>query len=214
MFCQNYDISQHASGRDATARELADGMLALQRQGCENINLVTPTHFVPQILGALVIAARDGLTLPLVYNCGGYEALSTLRLLRGVVDVYMPDAKYDDPEVARRLSGVEDYPAVMYSALTEMHEQVGVLAVGERGVATRGLLVRHLVLPDGLAGTAQVARFIAERLSPDTYVNVMAQYRPAHRAASFPEVARRTSPGEHAEAVRIARAAGLRRIES
>ena len=154
IFCQNYDISHLGRGRAVSAQQLADSMLELERLGCHNINLVTPTHFVPQILEGLVIAAQRGLEVPLVYNCGGYESVETLKLLDGVVDMYMPDAKYSDGQVAARLSGATDYPDRMRAAITEMHRQVGDLQIDRRGLARRGLLVRHLVLPNNLAGTA------------------------------------------------------------
>lgn len=181
VFCQNYEISQRGEGRAVSPEEVARMMRELQRAGCHNINLVTPTHQVPQILHGLLLAAAGGLTLPVVYNCGGYESLETLRLLDGIVDIYMPDFKYADAEVAERYSGVPGYPAAAEAAIREMHRQVGDLALDRRGVAIRGLLVRHLVLPNGLAGTERVMRFLAG-LSPDTYVNVMAQYRPCYRA--------------------------------
>jgi putative pyruvate formate lyase activating enzyme len=186
VFCQNHDISQPEHDRpewEATSEQIARMMLSLQATGCENINFVSPSHVVPQILAALAVAAMDGLRLPLVYNSGGYDSLHTLRLLDGVVDIYMPDLKYGDDRVGRPLSGVHDYVARNRAAVLEMHRQVGDLQVDERGVAYRGLLVRHLVLPGGLAGTAVVARFLAGEVSLDTYVNVMDQYHPAHLVA-------------------------------
>jgi putative pyruvate formate lyase activating enzyme len=188
-------------------------MLELQALGCENINLVSPSHVVPQILQALVMAVEAGLHLPLVYNSGGYDALNTLRLLDGVVDIYMPDMKYADASVGERLSGVPDYPARNRAAVLEMHRQVGDLALDERGVARCGLLVRHLALPGGLAGTPRVAAFIAAEVSADTYVNVMEQYRPAHRAACYPELCRPLTAPEYAIAVEQALAAGLWRLD-
>jgi len=212
VFCQNSDISQGDEGRIVSAQELAEIMLSLQRMGCHNINFVTPTHQVPQILRALVLAAGQGLRLPLVYNCGGYESLETLQLLDGVVDIYMPDFKYADAGASRQYSGVEGYPAVARAALGEMHRQVGDLALDRRGIATRGLLVRHLVLPNGLAGTDEVVRFLAG-LSPSTYVNIMDQYRPCYRAHEYPALTRRPTRAEIQEAVRMARAAGLTRLD-
>ena len=212
VFCQNFEISQRGHGRSISPQELARMMLDLQRQGCHNINFVTPTHEVPHILQALLLAVDGGLRLPLVYNCGGYESLETLRLLDGVMDIYMPDFKYGDAGMAKRYSGVEDYPDVARAALREMHRQVGDLALDERGIATRGVLVRHLVLPNGLAGTAEAVSFLAE-LSRDTYVNVMAQYRPCYRAHEYPPLARRPTRVELEEAIRLARAAGLRRLD-
>jgi len=213
VFCQNCDISQTDAGEELTAAELAEVMLRVQKMGCENVNLVSPTHCTPQILDALDLAAAGGLNIPLVWNTGTYERLATLRLLEGVVDVYLPDSKYADAAIACRLSGIDDYPRRMRAALREMHRQVGDLVTDERGVAVRGVMVRHLVLPGGLAGTAATMRFIAEKLSPDTYVNVMAQYRPCHRAAQFAEIDRRVTAAEVAEAGRLARKAGLRRLD-
>jgi putative pyruvate formate lyase activating enzyme len=193
VFCQNHDISQPAAEAgalraewEAPAARIAEMMLGLQAAGCENINLVSPSHVVPQILAAVAEAAEAGLRLPLVYNSGGYDHVHTLGLLKGVIDIYMPDMKYTDDAVGRQLSGVDDYVARNRAAVLEMHRQVGDLRLDERGVAVRGLLVRHLVLPDGLSGTADVAHFLANEISPDTYINVMDQYRPAHRAAKGP----------------------------
>jgi len=216
IFCQNYDISHGGQGVSVTPKELAGMMLALQRIGCHNINFVTPTHYMPQILDGIRIAVENGLSVPIVWNCGGYESLEALRLLDGVVDIYMPDVKYDDAEVAARLSGVRaegpaSYPAAVRAAVREMHRQVGDLVLDERGIAVRGLLVRHLVLPNGLAGTAGVVQFLAE-LSRDTYVNIMDQYRPCFRAGEVPDIARRIHPEEYREAVELARQAGLHRF--
>jgi putative pyruvate formate lyase activating enzyme len=212
VFCQNHDISQGGAGQAATADELASIMLALQRLGCHNINLVTSTHVVPQWLAALDLSAARGLAIPVVYNCGGYESVETLRLLDGVVDVYMPDIKYADAAIGRRCSGVDGYPEVAMAAVAEMHRQVGDLALDARGIARRGLLVRHLVLPDGMAGSAAVMAFLAG-LSRQTYVNVMDQYRPCHLAFDSPGLARRVTRQEVAEAVAVARAAGLSRLD-
>ena len=192
---------------------VARQMLGMQALGCENINLVSPSHVVPQILVALVLAAEGGLRLPLVYNTGGYDALPTLDLLDGVIDIYMPDMKYADNEVGERLSGVYGYASRNRVAVREMHRQVGDLALDERGVAQRGLLVRHLVLPGGLAGTAAIARFLATEVSPDTYINVMDQYRPAHRANWHPEISRRPTVAEYEAAVDAVRDAGLSRLD-
>ncbi len=213
VFCQNADISQLGCGRPVTPEELASMMLQLQEEGCHNINLVSPSHVVPQILTALLIAATAGLRLPLVYNTGGYDALETLALLDGVVDIYMPDMKYADAAVGRRLSGVSDYPLVNQQAVAEMHRQVGDLVMDEHGVAQRGLLVRHLVLPDGLAGTAAIVEFLAQQVSPDTYLNLMDQYRPCHNADKHPELTRRITAEEYQRAVGHAREAGLDRLD-
>ncbi len=212
LYCQNWSISQLGEGAQMSTRRLAELMLELQGLGCHNINLVTPTHQVPMILQALVEASREGLRLPIVYNTGGYESIETLRLLEGIVDIYMPDFKYWDPQVAKELSKAEDYPQVAREALKEMHRQVGDLVIKE-GVAVRGLLVRHLVLPGGLAGTPEVMRFIAQELSPNTYVNVMAQYYPCYKAFEHPPLDRRLSPQEYKDAVEAALRAGLKRLD-
>jgi putative pyruvate formate lyase activating enzyme len=194
------------------AQRLAETFMYVQEMGCHNLNTVTPTHVTPQILAALDIAAGMGLKLPWVYNCGGYESLETLKLLDGVVDIYMPDLKFQDSDPARRFCQAEDYPEVARAALTEMHRQVGDLQTDQDGVATRGLLVRHLVMPEGLAGSQRAAEFLAG-LSKDTFVNVMAQYRPCHRADKHAELRRAISAEEHQEAVEAMRAAGLERLD-
>jgi putative pyruvate formate lyase activating enzyme len=210
QYCQNYEISQGGQGSEVEAKDLAQMMLSLQRQGCHNINFVSPSHVVPQILAGLVLAAQAGLRLPLVYNTGGFDSPKTLALLDGVVDIYMPDMKYADAGVARRYSKIRDYPAVNQAAVREMHRQVGDLATDERGVAQRGLLVRHLVLPGGLAGSAEIVRFLRDNVSPNTYINVMAQYRPCYRADQYPPLDRSITSDEFAEALRLAQEAGLR----
>jgi putative pyruvate formate lyase activating enzyme len=212
-FCQNYSISQMGDGRPVSKEELAGAMLSLQRQGCHNINFVSPTHVVPQILEALEIAAGSGLSVPLVYNSGGYDSVETLRLLDGVVDIYMPDMKYGGEDAGRRFSGIEDYPDRNREAVREMHRQVGDLALDDDGVAVRGLLVRHLVLPRGLAGTAEVCSFLSREVSADTYINVMDQYRPCYKALDVPELSRSLTGEEFTEAVRIARHSGLHRLD-
>ena len=209
VFCQNYDISHLGRGYEVSAEQLAGAMMELQTRGCHNINSVTPTHFTPQILEALKAAKRQGLSVPLVYNCGGYESVETLKLLDGVIDIYMPDAKYADSKVAERLSGAPDYPEVMKAALKEMHRQVGDLVV-ENGIAVKGMLIRHLVLPNGLAGTEEVMRFISSELSRDSYVNVMAQYRPTFKAGEFSEINRRPTTQEYLDAVASALKLGIR----
>jgi putative pyruvate formate lyase activating enzyme len=213
LFCQNYDISHLMGGWEVSEEELAAQMLYVQGLGCHNLNLVTPTHVVPQILGALALARRRGLDLPLVYNCGGYESVETLRLLDGVVQIYMPDIKYGDNAAAKKYSGAEDYFDRIREALREMHRQVGDLVLDERGIARKGLLIRHLVLPGGLANTDQVMRFVAEELSPNSYVNVMAQYHPQYRAREFPELDRRITGEEYRQAVDIARRYGITRLD-
>jgi putative pyruvate formate lyase activating enzyme len=212
IFCQNCDISQLGYGDEVDTKSLTEMMLSLERRGCHNINWVTPTHQMPQLLAALEIAAEAGLDRPVVYNCGGYESLEALRLLDGIVDIYMPDAKYGDNESASRLSGVPDYWDRCRQTLAEMHRQVGDLVIDNRGVARRGLLVRHLVLPNNLAATQAVVRFLAD-LSKNTYVNVMAQYHPCHRAAEEPAVNRPLSREEYHRAVRWALEAGLERLD-
>ena len=211
VFCQNYDISQQGEGREVSAAALARMMLALQRQGCHNINFVTPTHVVPQILEALVLAREGGLNVPLVYNSGGYDSVETLRLLEGIFDIYMPDAKYGSDEPALQYSSAPHYTSIMKEALLEMHRQVGDLVQDEDAVARRGLLVRHLVLPEGAAKTAEVVRFLAEEISRNTYLNVMAQYRPEYNACRFPELCRPLREREYAHALHLAAAAGLTR---
>lgn len=213
QYCQNYEISQLGEGREVTIEELAMMMLALQEQGCHNINLVSPSHVVPQILAALLVAAQAGLRLPLVYNTGGYDSLSTLHLLNGVMDIYMPDMKYADEQIAEKYSRVKHYPQINQAAVREMHRQVGDLVLDEHGVALRGLLVRHLVLPDGLAGTAQIVRFLAEEISRNTYLNIMAQYRPCYKAYNLPPLDRPITREEYAEAIRLAHEAGLYRLD-
>jgi putative pyruvate formate lyase activating enzyme len=212
IFCQNWDISQNGEGEEFTAGELAGIMVKLQERGCHNINLVTPTPYLPSILAALNIAAAHGLDLPLVYNCGGYESLTALKLLDGVVDIYMPDVKFADDETGRRLSGAKNYFTAVKIALKEMHRQVGNLQLDERGMAYHGLIVRHLVLPGDLAGTETVVNFISGEISRNTYINVMAQYYPTFRSEDFPPLNRRLSSGEYEAAVKVARAAGLHRF--
>jgi len=213
IFCQNCDISQLGEGRATTDERLAGMMLELQQQGCHNINWVTPTHQTAALVEALSRARDDGLTVPIVYNCGGYESVDTLKLLDGIIDIYMPDAKYGDDAVGQRLSGVTDYWSKCRDALTEMHRQVGDLQIDSRGLAMRGLLVRHLVLPENMAETSIVMKYLAG-LSADTYVNVMAQYRPHFHAHEVPEIARGLTVDEYEEAVRAALEAGLHRLDS
>ncbi|MBM3155400.1 MAG: radical SAM protein [Chloroflexi bacterium] len=213
IFCQNYTISQLGEGITVTSEELANMMLSLQSRGCHNINLVSPTHVVPQILDGLQLAAVHGLNVPLVYNSGGYDSITTLKLLDGIVDIYMPDMKYADEATAMKLSDAEEYPSVNRAAVKEMHRQVGDLQINSDGVATRGLLIRHLVLTYGLAGTENTMNFIAREVSQNSYVNIMAQYRPCYKAYEVPELARPVSLREFREAVGIARGAGLNRLD-
>jgi putative pyruvate formate lyase activating enzyme len=213
LFCQNYTISHLGEGAAVDREELARIMLSLQSSGCHNINLVSPTHVVPYILDALELAASRGLHLPLVYNSGGYDSVATLELLDGIIDIYMPDMKYSDEKTAQRFSGVKDYPEVNRAAVREMHRQVGDLQVDEQGVAQRGLLVRHLVLPGGLAGTEGVVSFLVQEVSTNTYLNIMAQYHPCHKAFDIPQLARPISREEFNEAISLARRQGLSRLD-
>jgi putative pyruvate formate lyase activating enzyme len=211
LFCQNHHISHGRAGTTVSAADLAEIMLALQRRGCHNINLVTPTHVLPAIIEALVLAAQAGLRVPLVYNCGGYESTAALRLLDGIVDIYMPDVKYADDEKAEQFSGAPHYWSVVQSALREMHRQVGTLFIGPDGVARRGVLIRHLVLPGDLARASEIFRFVAGALSPDAYVNIMDQYRPAYLAALHPALDRSLTAREYEKTLGLALAAGLHR---
>ncbi len=213
LFCQNWTISHLGEGGIISFEALADIMLTLQNYGCHNINFVTPTHQVPMILKSLEIAIEKGLKVPLVYNCGGYEAIETLKIVDGFVDIYMPDFKYSDPEPAKKYSRAKDYPLVAKAAIKEMHRQVGDLVMDNRGIALRGLLVRHLVLPEGLAGTEEVVRFLVEEISPNTYTNIMAQYYPCFQAEDHPPLDRRITNEEYRKAVKAAREAGLKRLD-
>jgi putative pyruvate formate lyase activating enzyme len=211
VFCQNYQISQLRQGEVVSLNDFATIMLSLEKRGCHNINFVTPTHFIPQILQAVLIAKEKGLNIPLVYNSSGYDSVEVLSLLEGVIDIYMPDAKYADEEVALRYSNAPNYPNIMKDALKQMHRQVGDLSLDEEGIAVRGLLVRHLVLPNDLAGTAKILHFLATEISQDTYVNIMDQYRPCFRAYLYPEVNRLVTHTEYQKAVELARKEGLHR---
>ncbi len=216
VFCQNYDISVQGVGVTTTAEELARAMLELQDRGCHNINLVTPSHVVAQILEALVLAVAGGLRLPLVYNTGGYDSLDTLALLDGIVDIYMPDFKFWSPDVARRYAKAPDYPAVARAALAEMHRQTGPLTFDENGIAIRGVLLRHLVMPGNAAGTAEIMQWVAREISRDTYVNVMGQYYPSGRVvgADYPELRRCITAREYGDAINAALEAGLTRLDA
>ncbi len=209
VFCQNYPISHLGNGDAVEAHELADMMVRLQKRGCHNINFVTPTHMMPFILEAMPIAIERGLNLPLVYNCGGYESLHALKLLSGVVDVYMPDMKYNDNESASLISEAPDYAQRNRAAVKEMHRQVGDLVLDDNGIAMRGLLVRHLVLPKGHAGSTAVLEFIAEKISRQTAISLMSQYFPAYKAFEFPDLERRPTRSEYGEAVETLERLGL-----
>ena len=208
VFCQNFDISHHRQGQTTTIEQLAQSMLELQYYGCSNINFVTPTHVAPAIVAALELARKEGLTLPTVYNTGGYDSVETLRLLEGFVDIYMPDMKYADANVAEELSAAPDYPQINREALKEMHRQVGDLKT-EKGLATRGVLVRHLVLPENLAGSFEIIDFLAGQISPKTTINVMDQYRPCYKASFHPKINRRPATEEIQSVRRYAIQKGL-----
>jgi putative pyruvate formate lyase activating enzyme len=213
-FCQNWEINHRGDGRYISHESLAEMMMDLQEMGCHNINLVTPTHVVPHIVKALRIAVGTGLRLPLVYNTGGYDSLDVIKKLNGIVDIYLPDFKYQDGNLsAKYSSGASDYPEVAAAVIKEMHRQVGILQADARGVAERGLIIRHLVMPHNIAGTDRFVRWVAEELSPETYVNLMAQYRPEHRASEYPELARRITTDEYRQAVQWAREAGLKNLD-
>lgn len=213
IYCQNWEISWKGGGSEVGPDELAAIMLKLEAAGCHNINFVSPSHVVAQILAALVIAAREGLTLPLVYNTGGYDSPEALALLDGVIDIYMPDMKYGRSDAARRYSHAPDYARINRAAVREMHRQVGDLVLEGNGLARRGLLVRHLVLPNGAAGTEEIARFLAEEISPHTYLNLMDQYRPCYRAGEQPALARPLAQREFDDALRLAQKHGLYRFD-
>jgi putative pyruvate formate lyase activating enzyme len=213
VFCQNWGTSHLLDGVPVTDRELGTLMLELQALGCHNINLVTPSHVVPQILAALAHAADRGLNVPLVYNTGGYDGPAALALLDGVIDIYMPDIKTFDRDTAGRLLLAADYPEVVRAAVREMHRQVGDLVLDETGVAVQGLLVRHLVMPEGLATTREVMRFLAREISPATYVNVMDQYRPCGDAARHVGLSRLVTAAEYEDAREACRGEGLWRVD-
>jgi putative pyruvate formate lyase activating enzyme len=213
VFCQNWEISHKGLGRSLEPKQIAAMMLDLQERGCHNINFVSPSHVVAQILAAVEIAAREGLHLPLVYNTGGYDSLEALALLDGVIDIYMPDMKYGDSSTARKYSKVRNYLEVNRVAVKEMHRQVGDLVLDENGLARRGVLIRHLVLPEDIAGTDKVLDFIAHEISPNTYLNLMDQYRPCYRADEFPPLDRTLKREEYRAALAMAERHGLRRLD-
>jgi putative pyruvate formate lyase activating enzyme len=213
LFCQNYETSHQGEGVPFSSEELAKAMLLLQERGCHNINFVTPSHVVPQILAAIDKAIPSGLRVPLVYNTGGYDLPETLGILEGVFDIYMPDLKFLDSKVAEEFCDAPDYPEVARQALKEMHRQAGDLVMNEQGIAQRGLLVRHLVLPRGLAGTREVMRFLAKEISLNTYVNIMAQYRPWGRANEVKALRRSLTDEEYQEAIHMAKEEGITRLD-
>ena len=213
VYCQNWEISHKGAGEEVEPEALAEMMLALQRQGCHNVNFVSPSHVVAPILAALEIAAGEGLRLPLVFNTGGYDSTEALELLDGVIDIYMPDMKYGDPAEARYYSKVRDYVKFNRAAIKEMHRQVGDLILDEEGIARHGLLVRHLVLPDDIVSSESCLEFLAEEISQNSYLNLMDQYRPCYRAANFPPLGRPTSSEEYARACQTAARLGLRQLD-
>lgn len=210
-FCQNYDISQLGVGSTISTEQLAEAMLSLQSRGCHNINLVTPTHFTPQIVQSLVLAVEKGLEIQIVYNCGGYESVETIKLLDGIIDIYMPDIKYSNNQFAEKYSNVTKYWETVTSAVKEMHNQVGNLKISKSGIAQRGLLIRHLVLPNNLSGSEKVLEFVANEISKETYINIMDQYYPAFNACKFPELSRRITQEEFLKIISYAHQLGLHR---
>lgn len=214
VFCINYEINHLGQGDPRSLEELAQMMMALQKRGCHNINVVTPTHYSAHIVRALDLAAAEGLNLPVLYNTCGWERVEILKMLDGVVDIYLPDFKYSDGEMSARFSsGAKGYPEGTRSAILEMHRQVGVARRGRDGLIRRGLMIRHLVMPNRVSGTGKAMEWIGANLPKDTYVNLMSQYRPVFRAFEFPEIARRITPEEYGEAVRWAREAGLTNVD-
>ncbi len=212
LYCQNFEVSRAIEGYEVTGQILAFFFLSLQEQGCHNINLVTPSHVVPQILEGLLLAAKEGLSIPIVYNTSGYDRVSTLKLLDGIVDIYMPDIKYSDSRIGLDLSKIKDYWPIAKTAVKEMFRQVGNLETDKENVAQRGLLIRHLVLPGDLSGTKKVCEFIAKELSPDTFVNIMDQYHPCGHAFEHPPLDRPIHPEEFEQALKWAKEAGLKRV--
>jgi putative pyruvate formate lyase activating enzyme len=213
-FCQNYDISHQGHGNLVTDRILADMMLSLQALGCHNINFVTPSHVVPQILSALLLAVEDGLSVPLVYNSSGYDLVDTLKMMDGIIDIYMPDFKFWNSEISGMTCDAVDYPEITRNALKEMHHQVGDLVLDQNGIAIRGLLVRHLVMPENLAGTEKIMEFIAKKISENTYVNIMPQYRPYGKAYETPLLNQSITQNEFSSAISMAKKTGIFRLDN
>jgi putative pyruvate formate lyase activating enzyme len=208
-FCQNYDISHEGVGQDVEEEELAAMMLYLQLSGCHNINFVTPSHVVPQIIGALEIAIEQGLSVPLVYNTSGYDTVETLRLLEGIIDIYMPDFKFLDARAARNTCRSDNYPEVAKAAIKEMYRQVGNLKTDDSGVAYRGLLIRHLIMPGAIEDSRNIIRYIVSEISPEAFVNIMPQYRPCGEVAETPRFDRPLLQAEYDEVLSIAEEEGL-----
>jgi len=214
VFCQNWQINHRGDGAYVSDERIGRTMVELQRRGCHNINVVTPTHIVPNIVAGLRTAIERGLRVPIVYNCGGYESVEVIKLLDGIVDIYLPDYKYTDAAMAKQYSsGAEDYQERAAAAIGEMHRQVGEVVVDEDGIALRGLMIRHLVLPRNIAGTDRFVTWVASELTPSTYVNIMDQYRPEHRAHDYPDINRRNTGEEYNQAIRWALEAGLTRLD-
>jgi putative pyruvate formate lyase activating enzyme len=209
LFCQNYEISHLKEGYPVSIERIVEIMLYLESRGCHNINFVTPTHTTPHIMEAIYLARNRGLSVPIVYNCGGYESIETLKLLEGFIEIYMPDAKYMNPAMAKKFSNAEDYPEVMKRALLEMYRQVGNLVV-ENGLAKKGLLIRHLVMPNNVSSSKEIIDFIVDEISPNSYVNIMEQYRPCYRGVLYPEIARRLTTAEFQDVYNYAKSKGLR----
>lgn len=209
VYCQNYEISHLGEGFETTPEEMAKIMLSLQEKGCHNINFVTPTHYAPQLVESIALAVEKGLEIPLVYNCGGYESIDVIRLLENIFDIYMPDIKYGDNEIAKHYSGIENYCTETFAAVKEMHHQVGELKLNKRGIAQRGLIIRHLVLPDTVESSKRVIDYVAKEISLDSYINIMDQYRPAYKAGNYPNLNRRITEKEFSEVVMYAKESGL-----
>jgi putative pyruvate formate lyase activating enzyme len=213
VFCQNWEISHLGIGSEVSSKPLARMMLDLQRHGCHNINFVTPSHAIPQILDALPYAIEGGLHVPLVYNTGGYDAVESLKLLEGIFDIYMPDFKFWNPEMAGKYLKAPDYPEKAREAIREMHRQVGDLVMDENGIAFKGILLRHLIMPGGVAGTREIMRFIVKDISAGTYVNIMDQYRPCGSADKYPPLDRPITHDEYEKALRAAMEEGITRFD-
>ncbi|GAA0180936.1 radical SAM protein [Clostridium sediminicola] len=213
VFCQNYEISYCGEGQEINPDKLSQVMISLQEKKCHNINLVSPSHIVPQIVEAIFIAAKEGLNIPIVYNTGGYDFVDTIKQLEGIIDIYMPDIKFSDDDIAYKYLGVKKYFTTSEACVKEMHRQVGDLKVDDRNIAYKGLMIRHLVLPINLAGTEKIMRFLSQEISTDTYVNIMAQYYPSHKAYNFDELSRRISNQEYESAIKSAKLAGLKKYK-
>lgn len=212
VFCQNCEISQHGSGYEVSSMELAQIMLSLQKKGCHNINLVSPSHYVPQIVESIYLAAKDGLSLPIIYNTGGYDDINTLKLLDGIIDIYMLDIKFGDNIKAKKYVRSAKYYDIVKVAIKEMYRQVGNLKSDDRGIAYKGLLIRHLVMPKNISDTDKVLRFIAQDISKEAFVNIMSQYHPAHKSYTYPELSKRITEKEYKEALVYANKLGLTNI--